>query len=124
MSNLTFTGNLDQHEVFNLLNITDIFVHPSTYPEGLPSVILEAGLHRCAVIATDAGGTGEIILDKDHGLLLSDNSAETLVRSIKQLAEDPEKRLEMGRKLHNHVVENFDRKSCIGKIITRLERMY
>lgn len=48
---LNITGKLNHDEVMNLLDKTDIFVHPSE-SEGMPTAILEAGLMKCAVVAT------------------------------------------------------------------------
>ncbi len=55
-----FTGQLNKKEIIEYLSITDIFVNPS-YSEGLPTSVLEAAAMGLPIIATDVGGTKEII---------------------------------------------------------------
>ncbi|MBP9779292.1 glycosyltransferase family 4 protein [Candidatus Gracilibacteria bacterium] len=51
---------------------TDIFMNPS-FQEGLPTVVLEALLSRCRVIATDVGGTKEISEKEDLTIIPQDD---------------------------------------------------
>ena len=54
---IKFLGKMNFDDLLKVYAKTNIFVHPSHYPEGLPTCILEAGLMKCAVIATPNGGT-------------------------------------------------------------------
>lgn len=67
--NILLAGKLNHDEVMGLLNQTDIFIHPSSFAEGMPTSILEAGLMKCAIVATPAGGTAEVINKKDLGII-------------------------------------------------------
>jgi glycosyltransferase involved in cell wall biosynthesis len=64
-----FTGAREQRETLALMAACDIFVLNSTY-EGLPHVVLEAMALGLPVVATDAGGTPELIQHGSSGLLL------------------------------------------------------
>ena len=55
-----FMGELDQKGIVEVLSITDVFVNPS-FSEGLPTSVLEAHAMNIPVVATDVGGTSEII---------------------------------------------------------------
>lgn len=68
----------DFHSFLPNLNL---FVQ-SSFTEGLPNVILEAAASGVAVIATDVGGTQEIIRDGDTGYLVPSGSASALSRRI------------------------------------------
>jgi glycosyltransferase involved in cell wall biosynthesis len=57
-----------QENVIPWLSAIDIFVMTSLY-EGLPIALLEAMSMGCAVVATNAGGVGEVIRDKTDGFL-------------------------------------------------------
>ena len=57
---VNFLGFRDQDFIMSFLQLMDVFVNPS-YAEGLPTSVLEAGICGCEVIATDVGGTSEII---------------------------------------------------------------
>lgn len=81
-------GKLDFQHVMALYKRSDIFVHPSLYPEGLPTSILEAGLMDCALIATPRGGTEEVITDTDHGILV-DGSVQSLHEAVSELVKWP-----------------------------------
>jgi len=65
--NIELAGKLTHEEVMALLNQTDIFIHTSSFAEGMPTSILEAGLMKCAVIATPAGGTAEVCRRETKG---------------------------------------------------------
>ncbi len=62
-----FTGHRD--DVPELLRTMDIFVLPS-FSEGISYTILEAMATKTAVIATDTGGTPELITDRKNGMLV------------------------------------------------------
>ena len=90
LKNIHFEGKISYNEVMALCNQTDIFVHPSMYPEGLPTSILEAGLMKNAVIATDRGGTVEVINDPKYGIIMEEN-LESLKTNLQYLLDNPEK---------------------------------
>ena len=57
----------------------DLFVLPSRY-EGLPNVVLEAMSWSLPVVATDVGGTSELVLPAETGWLAEPESPESLAR--------------------------------------------
>jgi glycosyltransferase involved in cell wall biosynthesis len=65
-----FAGEVSSNKVRGYLRASDIFVLNSTY-EGLPHVVLEALQAGVPVIATDVGGTREVIEPGMNGLLVS-----------------------------------------------------
>ena len=63
-------------------NAVDLFVNAST-SEGLPVSIMEAISYGAPVVATDVGGTGEIVVDQVTGTLVpSDITAEGLAEAV------------------------------------------
>lgn len=81
------TGALLQHEVGAVLKKTKVFVLNSTY-EGFPHIVLEAMAAGAAVIATDAGGTGEIVQNGKNGLLIPAGCDSSLKQSVAQLLDN------------------------------------
>lgn len=57
---VNFTGNLTHEEVFDQLDNTHIYIHPSL-TEGMPRSVLEAQSRGCTVICSDVGGIPEIV---------------------------------------------------------------
>lgn len=76
------TDVVDLHHAFDLL------VQSSDY-EGTPNVVLEAMALRTPVVATDVGGTGELILDGEHGLLVPPGDPDRLREAIARALDDP-----------------------------------
>jgi glycosyltransferase involved in cell wall biosynthesis len=84
----------------------DLFVLPS-FTEGLPNVLLEA--HACGVpvVATAVGGTPELVVDGETGLLVPPGDSAALAAGMTQLLRDDFRRRQMGRSAQNRVREQF-----------------
>ena len=119
---INFLGKLDFDSVMKLYNSTDIFVYPSMFPEGLPTSILEAGLMKSAIIATDRGGTLEVICDEEYGLIMEENK-ESLEEKLRIYLNNPEKINELKKNIHNRVIENFTWKTTTKKLIKELNKL-
>lgn len=102
-----FLGEKLPAEIPAVLAATDIFVNPS-YSEGLPSSVLEAAATGCAVIATDVGGTREIIRDGETGLLIPPRDRTALVAALESLIREPALRERLGVRARNAVATRFD----------------
>ena len=122
MNNVIFAGRLEPRDVYKLLAITTIFVHPSNYPEGLPTVILEAGMHGCAIVATAQGGTEEVVPDDRYGILIERGSAELIHVAVDQLLLDENKRETMARNIRDRITRHFETKACIGRLVQHLRK--
>lgn len=122
LENIIFLGKLSYDEIMSLFNITSIFVHPSMYPEGLPTSILEAGLMECAVVATDRGGTIEVIKDDSYGLICEENIG-SLTKKLEILISNRKKREVLAKNLHNRIIENFTWEVTAKKLIDEMEKI-
>jgi glycosyltransferase involved in cell wall biosynthesis len=67
----------------------DLFVQ-SSGSEGSPNVVLEAMALETPVVATDVGGTRELVADGVHGLLVRPRDAGALSRALEQTLADAE----------------------------------
>ena len=85
---VVFLGDVPHGEVRSYLTQADAFVLNSSY-EGLPHVVLEAISAGLPVIATDAGGTGEVIEHQVTGLLIPIGDHAALKAAVEQLWRDP-----------------------------------
>ena len=96
---VTFLGRIPREEVDTLYREADIFAFPS-FREPMGGVFFEAMSFGLPVIAAARGGP-DFIIDDSCGLRLPvetpDQFATAIAGAIRRLAEDPEKRLAMGR---------------------------
>ena len=94
--------------VSDLLSISDVFVLPTYYREGVPRMLLEAGALGLPLITTDMPGCKDVVKHNWNGLLVPSRDSEALADSIKKLINNPELRNSMGRKNPRFIKENFD----------------
>ena len=120
--NIKFVDKLDYNSVMALYNDTDIFVYPSMYPEGLPTSILEAGIMKCAIIATDRGGTKEVINDKKYGIIVEE-SINSIQKQLSYLLKNKEIVDDMKENIHNRVMQSFTWDVTTKKVANELEVM-
>jgi glycosyltransferase involved in cell wall biosynthesis len=85
---LHITGYVPPAEVHAFLTQADAFVLNSTY-EGLPHVVLEAMAACVPVIATDVGGTSEVVTHDRTGLLIPPKDDAALRAAVERLWSDP-----------------------------------
>lgn len=101
-------GERNAEQVREALASADVFVHPSHYPEGLPTAVLEAAASGCAIVATPAGGTPEIIDGPERGVLVPPRDPIALAAALTQLAGDDALRSRLGAAAARRVAERFD----------------
>lgn len=118
--NIIFTGKLTHDEMMSLYNGTDIFVHPSMYPEGLPTSILEAGLMKCAIVATNRGGTIEVIDNNINGLIVEEN-VQDLVKKLEKLLDNKDIMEEYKEEIHNKIINQFSWSNTAKTIINSIK---
>jgi glycosyltransferase involved in cell wall biosynthesis len=90
----------------------DVYVHPST-SEGLSMAILESMSHELPVVATAVGGTAEIVVDGNTGLLTPPSDPGALCEAILNLMDQPEVRSRMGTAGRERVSEHFSTKGMV-----------
>lgn len=89
-----------------LYSTFDIVVQTSSR-EGLPNALLEAGVAGRAIVATAAGGSGEIVVDGRTGLLVPVQDRVALVSALHRLVSDPDLRERLGNAAREHVTTTF-----------------
>jgi glycosyltransferase involved in cell wall biosynthesis len=89
-----------------LLESLDVVALPS-WTEGLPVVLLEAMAHARPVVATPVGGTPELVVDGETGLLVPPRDPEALAAALRRLIEDPGLARRLGEAGRERVAERF-----------------
>lgn len=92
----------------------DIFFLPSL-KEGVPYVLLEAGVAGLACIAGRVGGIPEVIAHEKSGLLVSPINTEDLKKALENLCKNDTLRTEIGAVLKKEVLENYSSERMIAQ---------
>lgn len=108
-----------QKQVIPYLSIMDIYLSTSEF-EGLPIAMLEAMSCEVPVVATRAGGIGEVIQHGIQGYLSEIDEYEELVDYSVQLLHDKERQNAMSQAARERVVSQFSMK----RMVEELEGVY
>ena len=107
-------------DVAELMRAADGFLMSSVI-EGLPMALLEAGTSRLPAVATDVGGTSEVIESEVSGLLVPARDPDALGAAMGRLMAMPPEALEgWGQAARRHVEGAFE----MGHIVERWEALY
>ena len=117
ISDSPVAGQIKRIDYYNktteLYNMFDIFVLPSTNPDPLPTVVLEAMACGKPVVGYRHGGVCEMVKEGENGLLVTPNQPVELSKAIQELAENTEKRAQFGEASIKRQTELFSLESYI-----------
>jgi glycosyltransferase involved in cell wall biosynthesis len=117
-NNVVFTGICK--DIPRMLQAADIFVLSSLW-EGLPNVVIEAMAARQPVIATNVGGTPEVVESGASGMMVEPGSRKQMAEAMIELVRLPKQRLEaMGE--HGRAI--VERTFTIERTIDQTEQLY
>lgn len=116
---ITMTGWVRRSELPFALSAIDIFVNPSL-SEGLPISVMEAMAMQKPVVATDVGGTEDLVKDRENGFLIPPSDVSALAFTIKELAIDADLRLKMGQIGRTIIERDFS----FGTIVSKVSEVY
>jgi len=111
-----FLGAVDGATLHALYARADVFVHAPRY-EGSSLVTLEAMAHGLPVVATRAGGIPDKVLDGGTGRLVAPGEVEALSAALAELAADPARRQEMGRRGRQRAETDFAWERLIERVL-------
>jgi glycosyltransferase involved in cell wall biosynthesis len=95
----------------------------SSFTEGLPNVIVEAAYLRVPIVATDVGGTAEVIEHDRSGWLIPPHSLDALIDGIRRFHEEHEKFVAMGDTAHVRIREHFSFDARTARLMQFYERL-
>jgi glycosyltransferase involved in cell wall biosynthesis len=111
---VVFAGYRD--DVAALLSGCDVFCLPS-FAEGLPLVVLEAMAQGKPVVATPVGGTPELVVDGETGVLVPPGDADALARALTELLADPPRAARMGEAGRARVLAEFSAAAMVERVL-------
>jgi glycosyltransferase involved in cell wall biosynthesis len=113
---ITWLGHIE--DIVSLWRSCHFAVLPS-HREGLPVSLLEAAACGRPLIATDAPGCREVVIDDQTGLLVPIENPTALAQAIMRLATSPDLRARYGKAARQLVVNKLSAK-IIGNSIVQL----
>lgn len=99
----------------------DMFVLSSLH-EGLPRVLMEAGLAKLPVVSTAVDGAYDLIENGKNGYICPVADHKAMAKAIVTLLKDPQKRKVFGQSLYHRVREYCDFEKNLKKIVSMWQK--
>ena len=99
----------------------DVLAHPAVGDPG-PNALIEALAMAKAIVTVDDGGSAEIVVNGESGLVGPADDVDRLAANILALLESPELRAELGRNARARAVRHFDMRRVAAEMETLVYR--
>lgn len=112
-----------QPNVLPLLEAADVLLLPSLRMEGLPMLLVEAGLAGTPVIASCTDGIPELVVHEEHGLLVEPGNAPALADAIGRILADNALRERLSQALRQRVYDSFSVTGMVDGVLRIYEQL-
>lgn len=102
-----FVGRLNESDMSSLLRYASCFLMPSEYPEGMPTVLLEAAAQKCAIVVSNCAGASDIIPESNFGTVLKNCAIDSIQKAVLVYFENPDLLFEHSHNVHDLVCSRF-----------------
>lgn len=109
------TGLVSPERIPELIHASDILVHCSLR-EGLARVLPQALLCAKPAVCFDLDGAREVVINDQTGFLLPPRALPPLVDALRQLIENQDLRVRLGRQGREHCRKPFDHRVMVEQI--------
>lgn len=116
---LTFLGHLRPAEITAELNRASMFVNPSNYAEGLPTILLEAGSAALPVISTPRGGSVDLIRDGETGWIIPRGEPAAIAAALEDAMSKPHDAIVRGNRLFALIQDRYTWPSIVSAFLER-----
>lgn len=106
-----------------LIAACDVSVLPSLKREGLPKTVIESMVYAVPPIVTDTGGSAELVVDGESGLVVRPGDSEAIAEAILYLYENPTERALMGKRARERIDRHFNVAGTISRTKSLLESL-
>lgn len=122
---IIFTGKRsDVESIVNIFDIGILLTDLERHGEGISNSIMEYMASGKAVLATDGGGTRELVIDGETGFLVPQKSPDLLAERIDQLLNDDRLREEMGARGRARIRDEFSIEEMVKGHTRLYEQLY
>ena len=118
--NIHFTGLVKDTAQWYGLGHMLVYV---SYTDGLPNVLLEAGLYRLPILVNDFPPLKEVIRHNDNGLVVNAQETDVVVRAVEACLYDQTLACRLGESAHDTVVRNYSA-AAVGARFESIIREY
>jgi glycosyltransferase involved in cell wall biosynthesis len=108
-----------REDIGTCLELSDAFIFPSLF-EGHPLALVEAMLKGVPCITTKIGAMEEIVIDREHAILVNSRSAAELADAMVEVLRDVELRRRLAEAAQRMALERFD----LRNTVTTWEELY
>jgi glycosyltransferase involved in cell wall biosynthesis len=107
-----------------LLARSDVFVFTSIAEgEGMPGVLIEAGMSGLPVVTTSVPGAADVVDDGHTGYVVPINDFEALVHAVREVVLDPELRDRLGAAARRRCTDEFGLATSVRRWHEALEEL-
>lgn len=117
--NITLLEWTTRDDIFNIIKASQLYITTARY-EGLPYSVIESLALGKAIVATDADGNRDLVIDNYNGFLIHNESCNALADAVIQIIESKEKRELFSR----NSLALFNEKFNVVSNISYLEDIY
>lgn len=83
---INFMGKIEN--IKSILRDSDIMIFPSSYPEGVPRVLIEGASMGLPLIAYDNVGSNEVVINNTNGFLVEAKNLDELKKRVLEVLKD------------------------------------
>ena len=113
---VVFHGKISHEDIPGVIATSELLLLPSLL-EGLPLVCLESLACETPVIATDVGGTSEIVIEGKTGALAPPDNLEQFIKKANEMLDNPEMRKKFGKNGRKLVEKDYNWNKITDKCI-------
>ena len=116
-SNILFLGHLNHQEINYHYTKSTCVISASVWQESLGLALIEAQSVGVPVIASDAGGVRDIIIDNYTGMLFPVGNWRRLSECMAKIALNPALGVRLGVAGRQHVLDHFSKAEGISRLL-------
>ena len=115
---VVMTGWISGETLKEAMGASEVVCVPSAYLDPLPTVVLEAMAAGKPVVGTCWGGTSEMVVDRETGLIVDPRNTEDLAQALLEIITKKERAKKMGIAGKERVRREFDLESKSEEIFS------
>jgi glycosyltransferase involved in cell wall biosynthesis len=100
---------------------SDVVCYPTRYPEGTPTVLIEAAATGRAAVTCDTVGAREIVLHEHTGLVVPQRDPTALADALQRLIEQPDLRERFRHAAYDHFLAGYTKDMALVATLAAFE---